>query len=112
MGGFYVLRGYSKSVIQYDEKEELWKISLLTVNTTYATTNVTDYPFGKQQWTIYNDPCFGPGEVTTTLDLNACNVTEYNCVSGQCIPMSQRCDGILNCRDKTGNMLYDSISSI
>ncbi len=53
-------------------------------------------------WRLYNDPCFGEGEVITVLNLNACNVSEFNCADGQCVSMEQRCDGILDCKDNTG----------
>ncbi len=100
--GFYSLNGYKDAVLSKDIEENNWKIALYTTNETFAIANTTDYPFGFQQWTINNDPCFGQGEVTTILGLNACLASDFNCADGQCIPMESRCDGILNCHDKSG----------
>ena len=99
---FYVFRGYNDGILKYNASEELWTLILYSKMSTYATVNMTEYPFGEQKWTIHNDPCFGPGQVEVTLNLNACNDHEFNCVNGQCIPMTTRCDGILDCKDKSG----------
>ncbi len=106
---FYILRGYRDALIRYSDADGLWRIVLYSTNETYASTNATDYPFGTRRWLVRGDPCFGGGgrgeegaEVEVTLNLNACNGSEFNCRSGQCVPMEQRCDGVLNCMDKSG----------
>ena len=37
----------------------------------------------------------------TTLKLSGCAVDEFTCDDGQCISITNRCDQIINCRDKT-----------
>ncbi len=101
---FYVLRGYTDAVLQFDTAESLWKLVLYSTNETYATNNATDYPFGARRWTVYGDPCFEVDRAEVTLNLNACNESEYNCANGQCISMRQRCDGVLDCKDFTGSV--------
>ncbi len=98
----YILRGYSNSVLFYDEGIAAWTVELHSTDGTYASTNTTDYPFGEREWTVHGDPCFGEGDVVTTLNLNVCNQSEFNCANGQCVSMYQRCDGVLDCGDKTG----------
>ncbi len=112
--GFYTFRGYRDAVMQFSRERGLWRIALYSTDRTYATANATDYPFGRQEWTVVNDPCFGGGdrtgggggggEVLVTLNLNACTDGEFNCADGQCIDMDGRCDGVLDCRDKTGQV--------
>ncbi len=109
---FYAFRGYRHGVLEFDGAQNLWKINLYTTNKTYATANVTDYPFGYQKWTIVNDPCFGEGEIEATLNLNACTNSEFNCMDGQCISMEKRCDGILDCDDKTGKLVLISLVAV
>ncbi len=104
---FYTLRGHTDAVIEFNPEQHLWQIVLYSTNETYATANVTDYPFGRQQWVIHKDsPCFTQGEALHVLNLNACNESEFNCADGQCIPMEERCDGVLNCDDDTGGTCF------
>ncbi len=100
-GDFFVFSGYKDAVMSLDDRGA-WQITLHSTNQTYATSNATDYPFGQQEWLVYNDPCFGRGKVSAVLNFNACNDSEFNCVDGQCISMEARCDGILHCEDSTG----------
>jgi len=79
-----------------------WKLQLYSTPDTYALTNTSDYPFGEHVWTIYNDPCYNEQEITVTLNMNSCTESEFNCADGQCVDITQRCDGKINCHDKTG----------
>ncbi len=65
-----------------------------------------------QTWTVTNDPCFGDGSVEVQLNLNACSDSEFNCNDGQCVSMADRCDGIINCNDKTGRLCYNLVAVI
>ncbi len=101
--GRYSFRGYRDTLLHFDAGLQAWKMDLYTTNKTYAVANVTDYPFGNQEWEVYNDECFGPGEaVTVVLNMNACNDSEFNCDSGLCIPMELRCNGNIDCEDNSG----------
>ncbi len=59
---------------------------------------------------MHNDPCFGEGvEVVATLSLSACSDFEFNCADGQCVPMTARCDGRIDCDDSTGKHKRDAV---
>ncbi len=97
----YVLQGYSNAKI-FKTDESTWNIGLYDTNDTFASIKHPDYPFGIQTWTVTNDPCFGDGNVEVQLNLNACSDSEFNCNDGQCVSMADRCNGVINCHDKTG----------
>ncbi len=91
-------------MLYFDSETKMWKMDKQFGNLTktLATVNATYYPFGAKNWTIHDDPCYGTGNTKVTLNLNSCGDDEFNCVSGQCVPMTVRCDGKLNCDDRTG----------
>ena len=45
--------------------------------------------------------CYKGRPYNTTLKLSGCAVDEFTCGDGQCISITNRCDQIINCRDKT-----------
>jgi hypothetical protein len=68
----------------------------------YATNPDWEFPLGRFPWDVYGEPCYKDYHVVVPLSLNACNYSEFNCNNGFCISMSKRCDGKLDCPDKTG----------
>ena len=54
------------------------------------------------RWQFYNDPCYDFVTTEVSLNMNACTDEEYNCVDGHCIDIEQRCDGKIDCPDRTG----------
>ncbi len=68
----------------------------------YAVANGTEYPFGTHQWEVHNEPCY-PKQPIKTLDLNinSCNRSEFNCHDGTCVHIDHRCNGRVECPDKT-----------
>ncbi len=68
----------------------------------YALYNGTEFPFGTQPWKIFNEPCYEEEPVKLIdLNINACNRSEFNCIDGTCVHIDQRCDGRVDCPDKT-----------
>ena len=67
-----------------------------------------EYPFGNHEWQLVgeNEDCLsGPmdGDPSlVTLTLNACGQQEFNCIDGQCVNITQRCDRRIDCEDKSG----------
>jgi hypothetical protein len=68
----------------------------------FATNPDWEFPLGRFPWDIYGEPCYTDYHEVLPLSLNACNFHEFNCDNGFCIAMEKRCDGSLDCSDKTG----------
>ena len=100
------LVGQKTSMIEFDEKNKNWKLSLAGTNVSgisYAPQNT--FLLGRQRWTIYGDSdCKIEGEANTTkhLKLTGCNSTgHFTCNDGQCVTMEQRCNQLPDCRDRS-----------
>ncbi len=56
---------------------------------------------GTSSWTVYGDyQCSTAPSQTKQANLNSC-MSYFNCDSGDCIPMSQRCNGVNDCLDSS-----------
>ena len=85
-----------------NEDKESWKLQLISDSNVSALVNSTDYPFGTMKWKIFNEPCYDEDERETWLSINSCSQRQFNCDNGQCIDMVARCDGRIDCDDKSG----------
>ena len=58
---------------------------------------------GPTTWQIHNDSKFCSTEeiYTRTLILSSCSQDEFSCNDGSCVKMEVRCDGRMDCRDKS-----------
>jgi len=103
--GFYTFRGFTASYLKPDVGNKMWRLEVDGAPHVYATTEAKDYPFGMRKWKVYNDTaCFEDVElVDVTLDLNTCKENEFNCADGHCIPLQLRCDGDVDCLDRSGD---------
>ena len=59
---------------------------------------------GTNNWVVRNDRLCQKGEVSKSLSLSACADSEFTCGDGLCIDMDGRCNGVVNCKDKTDEM--------
>ena len=68
-----------------------------------SRTSFDSLMLGKSTWLIQQDSraCNNRQPYSTTLKLTGCNEDEFTCSDGQCIDISQRCDQINTCRDKS-----------
>ena len=61
----YYFRGYSNSIIKWNEKKKEWHLTLYEDKTIYAICNDTNvsknglYPFGILDWYFFQDTCEG-----------------------------------------------------
>ncbi len=103
VNGRFSFRGYTDSVLTYDNTSLQWFLTLHESNETYGYTNITEYPFGTLQWHFRGDTCDSEFE-TVELSFNACNSSEFNCRDGTCIHHALRCDEKVDCPDKSGKL--------
>ena len=103
VNGYYSFRGYSDTDFVMNDNKESWSLQLISNPNITAEVNSTDYPFGLMKWTIRNEPCYDETERETWLSINSCSQGDFNCDNGQCIGMADRCNGRIDCDDKSGN---------
>lgn len=84
--GYYGFDGYSNTKIF--RKNEIWKMELLTGNSSYAfTSDLPDYPFGTQEWNFVTPDYSG----TAFINLNGCDdMVDFNCFDGSCVSINTR----------------------
>ncbi len=102
VNGRHSFRGYKDTILFYDRAVNEWRMELYSDPSVVATTSGPEYPFGTHTWRVVNESCYDQEELEVQLNINACQDTEYNCVDGFCIDISQRCDGKVHCPDRTG----------
>ncbi len=103
-GGELAFRGYHGTVIRYDATNKEWLMKTHDDRTTTtATWTGEDFPFGIQLWKIKDLPDHSVGK-NALLNFNACNASEYGCHDGSCVDVADRCDGKIDCPDKSGKV--------
>ena len=81
----YLLQGFSKSAIEFNETKKEWKHYLYSNKNVFAICNETDgnYPFGTHNWYIFNDTCRDNLEFRIQpLSFSACSDNEFVCKDG------------------------------
>ena len=110
--GRHGFRGFTDSLLTWNSTDSMWHIDLYSTQNIKATLDVFDYPFGTFEWTVHNEPCYGKNmtEAKVFLNINACSDEEFNCYDGNCVNMTQRCDRVADCPDKTDEVGCDLIT--
>ena len=101
----YSFIGFSNTKLYYNEAPGHWRLELFSDPGTYAILNTTDYPLGTRSWSVYGDDCQEEDEVSEARvpwSLHTCEVDEFNCKNGMCIGIQKRCNGAIDCQDKSG----------
>ena len=115
---YYVNRDESRFSMSYNTKSSAWELVELTKEwnpsegslklLASVKSTMTNMALGMNLWTVYNDSkeCnINDGEAyTTTLSFSVCNDTQFACQDGNCVPMERRCDGKIDCYDKSDEM--------
>ena len=70
--------------------------------------------FGPQNWTIYNDSkeCSLEGKYKWLLVMTSCVDDEFTCHDGSCIAMALRCNGQMNCNDRSDESLCQPFTGL
>ena len=68
-----------------------------------------DVPLGSHEWVVEAEGahCFHSANTTVRLTFSDCYPNMYTCNNGQCIPLSQKCNTAVDCRDKSDELYCD-----
>lgn len=103
VNGRHSFNGFTNSRLFWLPHSSQWKLELLSNPTVFAIVNTTSYPFGTNEWDFSGDSCISEDANSSlvTLNFNACNEDEFNCLDGSCILVQGRCDGRIDCSDRS-----------
>ncbi|CAL4121015.1 unnamed protein product, partial [Meganyctiphanes norvegica] len=100
-----ILQGIYNYYVSFDLSTKKWKIIDFKLGIEIAQTIKSDiingalFPVGRQYWRLLNPIC--GQEVNHVLELcfTACDLDQFTCSDGDCIPIVERCDFKANCND-------------
>ena len=113
--------GYRKSMLSYNEektskvkenvlgKDSLetraysWIINESSNTLVHMMNNDTAPRLGKLRWTVLQGPSICNKKQNESLDLmlTICDIGNFTCNNGECIPFQKRCNGINDCKDES-----------
>ena len=99
--------GLHHTNIEYNDTTFLWVASKINDPEvwTWATSTASKGSglLGTFEWTVYNDSreCNPNFSYKVFLTLSGCSKSQFACTDGSCVEMEERCDGRLDCPDKT-----------
>ena len=99
--------GLHTTNIEYNDTTFLWVASKTNDPAvwTWATSTASKGSglLGTFQWTVYNDSreCNPNFSYMVTLTLTGCSKTQFTCTDGSCVEMDERCNGRVDCEDKS-----------
>jgi hypothetical protein len=102
--GLVIYYGFDSSSIRYDSKERMWILSIEHKPDIVATcdSEFTVLVIGKHNWQVTNDfGCFSGGTEVRKVSFSACASDQYTCNDGLCVDLVTRCDGKVDCEDKS-----------
>ena len=120
--GLYFLHGIQSSEIRYDSENLKWNLKVYGKKqhtNAFSEISYNSFLLGKSDWLLNNDTdskssiqldsfihhiisdCFKGRVYNKTLKLSGCADDEFTCSDGQCVKIRDRCDQILDCRDKS-----------
>ena len=98
--GNFTLTGYTNSKISFNASTKSWKLQMIHDKDAYAITNVTNPPFGTQQFVLSKHLAGDDDDGLLLININACkDLDEFNCKDGSCIEIEKRCDSKFDCSD-------------
>jgi hypothetical protein len=100
-GNNFVWMGLTGTFIRYELKNKHWVANVLASDTWAASEVVQNgLALGTSNWLLYeNRRCTIYSEENRSLSLTSCSLMDFNCDSGDCILLEERCDGVRDCDD-------------
>ena len=85
---------YNGQVLKFNPYSKMWAVQESRENETkIASSKVETSPVGLQQWTISRS------NETMKLKFSRCKGSQFTCYNGACIPLSMKCNQMVDCSD-------------
>ena len=100
-----VFAGSTGWTLTYSDEEKTWTVvnkRLPDMDLSLVRNSFFDnvmVPTGKYVWNVAKNPCNNWEDSNVTLQFSACNIDQFTCDDGKCIPMQSRCNNLLDCKD-------------
>ena len=105
--GLLIYYGFDSSVIRYDTKKRLWILTIEHKPDIMATceSELTSFVLGNHDWKVTNDfGCYSGGTEIKRISFSTCTLDEYTCNDGLCVSLVSRCNGEVDCEDKSDEL--------
>ena len=105
--GLLTFYGFDSSIIRYDTKERLWVLTIEHKADIVATceSELTSFVLGNHDWKVTNDfGCYSGGTEVKRLSFSTCTLDQYTCNDGLCVSLVSRCNGEVDCEDKSDEL--------
>ena len=105
--GFVTYLGFDSSIIRYNAEQQLWVLTIEHKPGIIATcdSELTSFVLGNHDWKVTNDfGCYAGGTEVKRLSFSTCSLDEYTCNDGFCVRLVSRCDGRVDCDDKSDEL--------
>ena len=68
-------------------------------------SELTSFVLGNHDWKVTNDfGCFSGGTEVKRVSFSTCTLDQYTCNDGLCVSLMSRCDGEVDCEDKSDEL--------
>ena len=105
--GVVIYSGFDSSMIRYDSKKNLWILTIEHKPDIVATcdSELTSFVLGNHDWKVTNDlGCYSGGTELKRLSFSTCSLDQYTCNDASCVDLVSRCDGKVDCEDKSDEL--------
>ena len=102
--GLVTYYGFDSSMIRYDSNQRLWVLTIEHKPDIVATcdSELTSFVLGNHDWKVTNDfGCYSGGTEVKRVSFSTCSLEQYTCNDGLCVDLVSRCDGQVDCEDKS-----------
>ena len=105
--GLVTYKGFDSSVIRYDSKQNMWILTIEHKADIVAScdSELTSFVLGNHDWKVTNDlGCYSGGTEVKRLSFSTCSLDQYTCNDASCVDLVSRCDGKVDCEDKSDEL--------